>query len=274
MNTRFAIPLVFVALPAAAEDYQLFTNASAFHSEQAGRNEMQYGASAQYFFERRSALGPYDQFEYINTINNVAGSALHYDDTLSAALSGEYFVGELAFSAAVQALDGDHVASNVSAGYLLSDDFIVRAHANHIEGGDTNYSVSSSYNMQLNRSDYLGATVSLRDDLESGGINVKYFNALNNGHYVGVGASYSTYVSEFRSYNRRSNSWNTNAAYYISKATGFSLGWDDDEMLSLGARHFFTPSVALAVNVYHREGEAGYTSPDYTAYALTFSWQT
>lgn len=273
MKKGLIFPLVLTALPAVAEDYHLFAGAAAIHQDQLDRAEMQYRSYARYFFEKKSALGPFDQFEYINTVSNVEGYTAHYNDVLSTGLSGEHFVNQLAFSGSVHVLDGEYAASVASAGYLASDNLIFRAYANHIDNADTKYGLSSSYNLQLDASDYLGVSLGVREDFESGSLSAKYFNALGNGDYVVVNAYYSTYVSEFSSFSRRLSSWNVDTAYYISKFTNFSLSWSKDEVLSGGAQHFFTPNFALAVDAHYREEERADVVLDYTAFVLSLSWQ-
>lgn len=256
-----------------AEDYQLFAGAAAIQQDQFTRTETQYSSYARYFFDKKSALGPFDQFEYINTVSNVEGHAAHYSDVLSARLSGEHFVNQLVFSGSVHVLDGEYVASVASAGYLASDNLIFRAYANHVDNADTKFGFSSSYNLQLDAGDYLGVSLGLREDFESASLSAKYFNALGNGDYVVVNAYYSTYVSEFSGFSRRLSSWNIDTAYYISKFTNFSLGWSKDKVLSGGAQHFFTPNVALAVDAYYREEKYADVVLDYTTFVLSLTWQ-
>lgn len=259
MTKGLVFPLVLITLPAVAEDYQLFTGASANYQNVGGYSEDGYRADAQYFFDRKTALGPLDQFEYINTVSNITASTVHFGDRQSASVSGAHFAGKVAVSGGVYASEGDYSASIVSAGYLFSDDLIVRAHATHVKDKDTSYALSTSYNMPLNASDYLGATLSVGDAFDSPGVNVKYFNAFANGRYLAFKASYH-------------NNWRAEASYYISDFTGFSLGLDRGEVISAGMRHFFTRSFAVGIRGQYREADS-YLTPEYKAYVLSLSWQ-
>lgn len=262
MKKGLVFPLVLIASPAVAEDYQLFTSASAVYQDVSERSDHGYRAYAQYFFERKTALGPLDQFEYINTVSNTSISAAHFGDNPSAIVSGEYFAEKVALSGSAHIVDGDYSSSIVSAGYLFSDDLIVRAHATRVKGKDTGYALSASYNMQFGPSDYLGATLSVGDDFDSSSVDVKYFRAFHNGHYLAFNTSYYS-----------NNSLGVEASYYISDFTGFSLGTDEDEVLSAGVRHFFTPRFVVGIRGQYREADSQAT-PEYRGYVLSLSWRT
>ncbi|WP_215399001.1 putative porin [Rheinheimera oceanensis] len=239
MTLKYVLPVIALAASAtvAAEEYQLFTGVNADHIRVSGNNETNWGLNGTYFFDKKVTLGPLDQFEYINKVTNVSASFSRVFDTNVWGVGGEYFAENgLVVSAAHSRASGDYI-NEIGLGYLVSDNFIVRARAVKPEDESTAYLFSASYNYQLQGNDYVGFTASVDDEFDYFSLSSKYFASLNEGRYIAVGVALAD--------NDGSSSWAAEADYYFSKMTSVGLSYDKADNYGLSAKHFFNANWAL-----------------------------
>ncbi len=238
MTLKYVLPVIaLTATAVSAQEYQLFTELRADHVRVSGDNETLWSLNGTYFFDKKQALGPLDQFEYINKVSNVSAAfARAYDDN-SYGIGGEYFAQNgLVVSASHQRF-GDFDVSSVGLGYLVSENFIVRALAVKPEGDDTSFQFSASYNHQLQGNDYIGFTASVDDEFDFFTISSKYFASLGGDRFITFGATIAD--------NDGSTSWAAEADYYFSKMTSVGVSYNKDDSYSINAKHFFNPNWAL-----------------------------
>ena len=254
MMFKYLLPAIALAGSAAvtAEEYQLFTELRASHIDYDSDNT--WSVNGSYFFDKKQTLGPLDQFEYINKVTNVNAAFSRFDDENFWAVGGEYFAeNNLVVSARYTENAGFH-ATTVGIGYLVSDNFIVRAQAAKPEEGDTRYLFSASYNHQLQGNDYVGFTAHTDEEFDQYGISSKYFASLGADRFIALG------VSLKEDFDR--STWATNADYYFSKMTSVGVSYDKDDNYSLNTKHFFNQNWAL---------EAGFGSNADTSDAKVYS---
>ncbi|MDX5405892.1 MAG: putative porin [Chromatiaceae bacterium] len=242
MTLKYVLPVVALAATTAvsAEDYQLFTELRADHVRVSGSNETNWHLDGTYFFDKKVTLGPLDQFEYINKVTNInAGYSRAFDENFLR-LGGEYFAANgLVVAAEHNRVSGDYI-NEFGLGYLVSDNFIVRARAVKPEDESTTYWFSASYNHQLQGNDYVGFTAQVDDEFDYFTLSSKYFAALNEGRYIAVGVALAD--------NDGSSSWAAEADYYFSQMTSVGLSYDKADNYSLNAKHFFNTNWALSIS--------------------------
>lgn len=247
MKLKYALPLIAVTTSAAvsAQDYQTFTNLSGEHRRYGGASDNLWQVNAKHFLDQKQTLGPLDQFEFINKVTNVEASYVRAYDTNYVSVAGEYFT-ENNFVLSASYSDSEFSdATSLGIGYLISDDFIVRALATKLDAGDrsyqndddTFYRFSASYNLQLQGKDYVGFDVSTDDKLDNYGISSTYFASLGGDRFVTLGVGLSD--------SPNSNNWDINGGYYFSKMTSVGISYDKSDNYSLDAKHYFTQNWAL-----------------------------
>jgi hypothetical protein len=239
MTLKYVLPAIALAasVTVSAEEYQLFTGLQADHYRVSGDNETNWNLNGTYFFNKKVTLGPLDQFEYINKVTNVSAGYRRAFDENAWNIGGEYFAENgLVVSANYQRF-GDLDITSVGLGYLISDNFIVRASASNPDEGDTVYSFSASYNHQLQGNDYVGFTAYTDDEFDYFGISSKYFASLGEGRFIAVGVAIAD--------NDSSTSWAAVADYYFSKMTSVGMSYDKGDNYSLNTKHFFTQNWAV-----------------------------
>lgn len=246
MKKAICVLLALYSAHSSAEDYQIFAGVSAFDSDSS--NTVSIGGN--YFFDPRATVGPLDQFRYINRISNVNLAYQYIDYTGSnyshAAGGGEIFFDNVGFSADVFYLDGEYSGSRLNGSYFVNDDFIFTLSAGLPEDEDNIYSVSTSYNHQINESDYLGFTASIHDDIRNTvSVSSKYFSALDNEKYIVLEGGY-VHSDTYESTSAR-------VSYYVSKRTGFNFGvsstdgeFGGGDEYSVGLSHFITNNFSVA----------------------------
>lgn len=138
MKFHLLIPCVVLSLGAGAQDYQSITNASVTNIDHGSDDVRYYSLNSKYYFDKKSILGPVDQFSYINTISNFSASYTQWDNLLNEdnshlkSISGEVFINRFMFSASSSQADTyglDNDNTSVSVGYLLNDDLLVSSTA-------------------------------------------------------------------------------------------------------------------------------------------------
>lgn len=221
---------------AVAENYQSFSFLD-YTSFDFGTDDADgWILGTRYFLDERPALGPLDQFTYINPISNFGAAYARFDDDDVFLFDGEYFFGKFVVGAAATDEDGFEQAR---IGYLFTENFLARIEAVD-EFDDTELFVSAQYQMNFEGNDYLGFTARVDDDLDNLALSAKYFRALSGRRYLAVGASLiDTDGDSFAI---------LNGSFYWTERTSASLGLREDGDFTVGFKHFFNSNISLGVD--------------------------
>lgn len=241
MSFKFVLPIIALSAAAAvaAEEYQLFTELKADHVRVSGANETNWALDGTYFFDKKQTLGPLDQFEYINKVSNIGASFNRVFDNNVWAVDGEYFfANNIVVSASHQYFDSDFNISTFGLGYLLADNFIVRAEGIKAKGESTDFVFSASYDHKLqNSNDYIGFTASVDDDFDNFAISSKYFASFGQASYFAIGLGLADYDG--------TTAWNTELDYYFTKLTSVGVTYNKQDDFSVNAKHYFSSNWAV-----------------------------
>jgi hypothetical protein len=234
-----AAVILSTSMVASANEYQWFSELSYSNIDAGGGSVDALSIEGQYFFDKKKALGPYNEFEYINKVSNIDASYTNVGlgDYHVAEASGELFVDSFLFGIGLS--DNDYVdnPSELSIGYLFSDDFLVRVDAIDQGEEDTLYNISASYNHEINATDYIGFTLQTADNTDVVSLSSKYFTHLGDDNYLSAEFSYVDTDLD--------NYWSLGGSYYFTKATSVFASLDDNDLYEVGARHYFDQNVAL-----------------------------
>jgi hypothetical protein len=278
----------------SAESYQSFSHVNYSKSEFVNTDNQYWSLGSRYYFDAKEALGPLDQFEYINAISNVSGtysnntfdSEYRFDGTNyeskssidSFDIGGEWFVGNLLVGGSYTYIntdyqrtafsnDDDYNVYRATLGYLITDDLLVKV--NMIKSEDTSafYTISANYNLQLNKNDYVGFGYNTDEDLDVHHLSTQYFMALSQDSYFVLGGNYTFNNTDSQWVE---DSWNINSSYYFNQYTSASVSYDKNEEYSIGANHFFNKSYALGL-VYTANNSDDWV--DSKTYSVNFTAQ-
>jgi hypothetical protein len=241
MSFKYVLPIIALTASAtvAAEEYQIFTELKADHIRFNGATETNWALNGTYFFDKKQTLGPLDQFEYINKVSNVGASFNRIFDNNVWAVGGEYFAtNNLVVSASHQYVDTDFNVSTLGLGFLISDNFIVRADAIKVKDVSTAFLFSASYDHKLNNgNDYIGFTASVDDEFDNFEISSKYFASFGQASYFAIGLGLADYDG--------TTAWNTELDYYFTKMTSVGVKYNKQDDFSVNAKHYFSSNWAL-----------------------------
>jgi hypothetical protein len=263
VKLKLATVAVILSSTVSAQDYQTFGELTYAQSDIAGVSTDALSISAQYFFDNKTALGPYSEFEYINKVSNVFASYINVEsgDFYSTNMGGEAFVNNVLFGASLDYSKGHDTANSVSFGYLFNDNLLVRVDRNAGDNMDAYYMVSAAYNHQLNDTDYIGVTFETDDEAETLSLSSRYFTHLGDDRYFAFNVAYQDFDVD--------NAWEVGANYYFNKATGISASFDSEDSMAIGLEHFFNPNIAVKVG--YAQSEVG--TEDADSFFLTVKGQ-
>jgi hypothetical protein len=293
----------------SAEEYQSFTNASYSKNDYKNADTTSFGINTSYFFDARTTLGPLNQFKYINKISNISAGYNHsklessslemsnfpdYNskgNTNTISVNGEWFSGDILFGGGYSYIDHEHSSSfdngstvesyqfdnnsdafHLSAGYLFSDDLLVKVNMNKYEGTDEYFTMYVDYNWQLGDVDYVGFTYSTDENLDFHNISAKYFMDLADDSYLILGAVYiyDNSVRYSNEYDRDDSFWSTNASYYFNDKTSISADYNENDIYNLSANHFINKNYAVGA-FYSASSKSDFEGFD--SYGVSFTAQ-
>lgn len=128
---------------------------------------------------------------------------------------------------------------NVALGYLITENFLVKASFNDARDLVT---YSASYNLDLNDSDYIGFSYYTNEDFDVHTLTTKYFASISTSSYIVLGASY-TYDDSGAGGD--DDFWSINSSYYFNKYSSVSASYGEDDDYSVGVNHYFSNNFAL-----------------------------
>jgi len=287
------LPVLFLASTSvSAESYQSFSNANYSKGDYSNIDSEFWSLATSYFLDARETLGPLNEFDYINTVSNISAGYSHSSidslhsfngsqygsksDDNALNINGEWFTGKFLIGGGYSYFDNDYQSRNFSRdehfnyyrgilGYLVTDDLLIKAKVRKREGGSAFYRFDVDYNLQLNKSDYIGFGYQTDEDFDFHTLSSKYFMQLSSESYLTVGGhyTYDNYDS-----NRSNDSWSINSSYYFNQYSSISAGYAKDDNYSIGANHFFNKNYALAISY-----STNTSDDDSDAYGINFTAQ-
>ncbi len=276
-----------------AEEYQSISSFDFKKLEYKHFDNKAYLLKSTYFFDKKSTLGPLDQFEYINKTSNVSGGYFDTDHTKTYVMGGEHFINKFLIGASYHYSDFDfHAYDNktneygLKIGYLISDNLIVKANAKKVEietdfsddilldskSSENYYNFSISYNHHINESDYIGVTYNTDEDLDTQTISSKYFMAIDQSSYLTAGISYTKNVKFGSSLRNDDNDWAANLGYYFNDRTSAFVSYDDNDDYVIGAKHYFNNNYSVSVN-YSANASSNELKDNLDIYGVNFTAQ-
>jgi len=317
------IASILIGNAAFAESYQSFSSLAysqdntklnvplADYQDKSDSNNL--SLFSQYFFEERQALGPLNEFDYINTSSNVYALLSNNDSESSTAYQGndfgwenssnslniggqwishnflvgagysytKYDVTYVSDAYDSPSVDRSDKGYSASLGYFILDNLVIRADYYYDDTKHDYYNVdndyfnySASYNLQLSGSDYLGFTYNVDEDFDIHQLSSRYFLSLTQDSYLVLGGDYTIDNSDnFFSEDR----WSINSSYYFNKQTSVSVFYSKDDAFDMADTYGIAASYFINNNY---SVQAGYNTNDndkYEAdqdgYSLSFSAQ-
>lgn len=252
-----AAAILSTSMSVSSNEYQWFSELAYSNIDAGGGSVDALLLEGQYFFDNKKALGPYNEFEYINKVSNIDASYsnIGLGDYYVTQASGEFFVNNFLLGLGLSDDKFGNNPKDFTLGYLFSDNFLVRVDAVDPEEGDTVYNISAAYNHQINATDYIGFTLATDDDTDIVSLSSKYFTHLGDDNYLA--AEFSIVDTDVDNY------WSLGASYYFSKATSVFASLDDNDLYEIGARHFFDENISL-YGAYSSQDDSGFDIDIYT----------
>ncbi|WP_445356452.1 putative porin [Microbulbifer sp. ANSA002] len=237
-----ALPLMFLAATATAEEYTSFTHAGYANTDYDGGSDAdRFGIDSTYYFGGKETLGPLKEFEYINKVSNIYGGFDHINidsfDSDVFNVGGEYFASNgFVFGADIYDL-GEENIDTLSVGYLFTPNFLVSL--NHTDNdSDNELSLNARYNHQLNGTDYIGFNFSADEEFDTRSLSSKYFTHLGGEQYLTVELGYAS-LDEGDDY------WMLGSEFFFTQRTSVGFTFDENETYKLGMNHFFNRNFAV-----------------------------
>ncbi len=284
---------LFASNATLAESYQSFSSLSYNHNKytytSASGNYLSQGERdnttlfSQYFFDERAALGPLNEFSYINTSSNVYASLNHANsehtsvnglwnsDANSSSndiyLGGQWFFHDFIVGGSYgyskrklesfsvydgenrdYSFDDDDKDISIMLGYLFTDNFLISLGCNEGKRDDDNCGLGAKYNWQLAGSDYIGFEYHVAGDFDDHYLSSQYFFNLGEQSYAKLGVEYNYFTHE---YFDNEDYWRVNGSYYYNANTSISAYYGENDFYGVSASYFFNNNYAI---------EAGYSS--------------
>ena len=208
------LPILFALLASAsvsANEYQSITQLSHSNFDEALSTDNATALSSVYYLNKKRTLGPLNEFEYINTTNNVFGSYVNDADS-NFGFGGEVFYNQWQLAGSYATNDSDFVdasTTNMTLGYLVQPNLLININHTRVEGDyELNYALGSAgsasfsdnqtylgmqYTHALQGKDYIGVTIDVESGLDSVLASTKYFSHLGQERYLAVGLLLSDY---------------------------------------------------------------------------------
>lgn len=285
LSKASAITLLLLTNTALAESYQSFS-ALTYSQSKITTNEPVLDSHSkwqsdnitlfsQYYFDEQLALGPLNEFNYINTSSNVYAAISNSNtDSFSSRSDGDFnwensnntvdvggqwishnFILGVGYSYTdyentVATYNYDNSDSYYSAelGYLISDDFVISAYYNDGGDGDDFFAYSASYALQLAGTDYIGFTYDVDEDFDIHQLSARYFFGIAEQSYMVLGGDYTI---DNRDNLIDDDDWSVNASYYYDQRTSVSAFYGEGDYYGLGASYFINHNYSV---------QAGYNS--------------
>jgi hypothetical protein len=229
----------------------------------------------QYYFDERLALGPLNEFDYINTSSNVYASVANSNNKSSSlnneqsysfdssnnsiAVGGQWIThgfilgagysheqSERAWSDTYSGVSNsgsyDNNEGDISLllGYLFSDDFLISLGCN--DEFDNTCGFTASYNWQLMGTDYIGFSYHSDSDFDIHQLSSQYFFGVGDQSYFMVGGDY-TFEHDRNRF--RDDYWRVNGSYYYDTNTSISAYYNEGDYYGVSASYFINQNYSI-----------------------------
>jgi len=284
---------LFVSNVVLAESYQSFSTLSYSHNNYKLTSDLgdysSQGESdsinlfSQYFFDEREALGPLNEFSYINTSSNIYTSIRNSNSEYTSARSlwdtdsdsssnSVYIGGQWIYNGFIvggsygydkrklesfSSYDGenrdysfDDGDSDISImlGYLFTDNFLMSLGCNEGNRDNEHCGIGTQYNWQLSGVDYIGFKYNVNGGFEDHYLSSQYFLSVGEQSYVKLGVDYNYFNYEHFD---NEDYWSVNASYYYNASTSISAFYGENDFYGVSASYFINNNYSI---------EAGYSS--------------
>lgn len=264
MTLKYILPVLALAgSSVCAEEYQLLSRLALEHYKadatyEVGDTIIEHHYSSNiwqlggnYYFAPKKTLGPLDQFEFINTVNNVFAHVVDTRGGNGWGVGGEYFIDNgISVSASHNQFDGDY-ENELGLGYFVTNNLKVKVDVSKAENASTEYLFSAQYKYQLQGADYVGFNVYTDDEADNYGVSSKYFASLGGDRYLVAGI---TLAKEDESY------WGLSGSYYFNKMTSVGVNYDKEDNYAVTAKHFFNTNWAVEASYDGNTDDSSYKS--------------
>lgn len=151
------------------------------------------------------------------------------------------FRGQISHSKTKWNQEGSDFQNHYGAGvgYFLCDDLLVEIFTPISDDGDTHFSFSSSFNHQLNRSNYIGFRIHTTENFDWVGVHSKYFLKLQNETYMALTTGFS--------FSEDSDDFNGGISYYFLPKISITANLSEGGNYCLGIKHFINRSWGVSV---------------------------
>ena len=237
-KTLLATLISLSSFATCANEYQSISHAAYADVEE----DNLFHLETLYYFDARKALGPYNEFSYINTKSNIGASYNDNDYTDTIGVRGEYFFNNFVAGASYNNADsdwGDVDYYEASFGYLFTPDFIARIHYRDSDarGIDGSFYATAQYNLSLNRTDYVGFTASVDEEFDFFSLDTKYYAELSQGRYLTVNLDLDAGDFDY---------WSLGSNYYFNKGLSVFASVNKSDDVQIGGRYYFNTNWALS----------------------------
>ncbi|MEI4549592.1 putative porin [Pseudoalteromonas spongiae] len=237
-KTLLASLVTLTSFAACANEYQSISNAS--YADNDYDEIVSIGSI--YYFDARKALGPYNEFSYINTKSNIGASYSDNEFANTIGVRGEYFFNNFVAGASYNNADsdwGDVDYYEASFGYLFTPDIIARIHYRDSDarGIDGSFYATAQYNLSLNTTDYVGFTASVDEEFDFFSLDTKYYAELGQGRYLTVNLDID--AGDF-------DHWLLGSNYYFNKGLSVFASVNKSDDIQVGGRYYFNSNWALS----------------------------
>ncbi|ATC98815.1 putative porin [Pseudoalteromonas spongiae] len=237
-KTLLASLVTLTSFAACANEYQSISNASYADTDY---DEI-VSIGSVYYFDARKALGPYNEFSYINTKSNIGAFYRDNEYVDSIGVRGEYFFNNFVAGANYSRTDSDWSdvdSYEASFGYLFTPDLIARIHYRDtdVSGSDGSFYATAQYNLSLNTTDYVGFTASVDDEFDYLSLDTKYYAELGQGRYVTVNLDID--AGDF-------DHWLLGSNYYFNEGLSVFASVNKSDDIQVGGRYYFNTNWALS----------------------------
>ena len=241
MKYKIILPLLLCATTVSANEYQTFINFDYLDSTSSGSAVEHKSLSGTHYFSGKESLGPLGEFEFINRTTNIFANYQDDGDFDSYSIGGEYFAGDFLFGASHRDLDGFDVNS-FTLGYLINDDFLVKAELVDPKGSGSIFQYTAQYNHQLGGNDYLGFSYTTDEDFDTHRLGSTYFTDLGGSTYFKASLHYHDFDGE--------DYVAAQGSYYFNKMTSVSIGFDDEKNYNFNVEHYLNKNYAINLGYY------------------------
>ncbi|WP_170176737.1 putative porin [Litorilituus sediminis] len=277
---------VFAFSAAHAEDsFQSFSSINYQTQDQRNGNLDWFSLNSRYYFDARTALGPLNEFDYINSISNLGVSYSYmkseYDKVLVVDqdgtivdfeassknqiihVDGEWFIGNFLLGGGASYIDSSS-SSNFMA---LSPSGVVTQSGHNSDDQDTYYRADLGYLITQNLiikasyhdiNNFLSYTVSYNFDFnDSDYIGFSYntdedfdTHSLSTKYFANISTtSYLVLGAAYWYYGSSSvldnDYWSIYSSYYFNKFSSVSASYGENDNYSVSVNHYFTDNFAL-----------------------------